>query len=73
MQFQALQPTSPYSSFRDLDSDETFTAEQVFKQVYTGDRHVTFQTCIAGPESLSWGRLFVIATPKVLSQRPLHP
>jgi hypothetical protein len=72
LEFQALQPTSPYSSFRDLDSDKTFTAEQVFKNVYTGDRHVTFQTCIAGPGSLSWGRLFVIATPKVLSQRQLR-
>ena len=73
LKFQALQPTSAYSSFRNLDKDETLTAEQVFKKVYTGDRHVTFQTCIAGPESLSWGRLFVMAVPKVLSQRPLHP
>jgi hypothetical protein len=70
LQFQALQPTSPHSRFRDLDTDKTFTAEQVFKKVYTGDRHVTFQTCIAGLESLSWGRLFVIATPKALSQIP---
>ena len=68
LQFQALQPTSPYSSFRDLNTDKTFTAEQAFKKVYTGDRHVTFQTCIAKAENLSWGRLFVIATPKVLSQ-----
>jgi hypothetical protein len=73
LQYQALQPTSPYSSFRDLNKDETLTAEQVFKKVYQGDRHVTFQTCIARPGSLSWGRMFVIATPKVLSQRPLHP
>ena len=72
LQFQALQPTSPYSSFRDLNNGETLTAEQVFKKVYQGDRHVTFQTCIARPGSLSWGRLFVIATPKVLSQKPLH-
>ena len=72
LQFQALEPTSPYSSFRDLDSDETFTAEQVFKKVYTGDRHVTFQTCIEGAGNLSWGRLFVIATPRVLSQRPVN-
>ena len=72
LRFQALQPTSPYSSFRDLDRDETLTAEQVFMKVYAGDRHVTFQTCIAGPERLSWGRLFVIATPKVLSQKPLR-
>jgi hypothetical protein len=64
LQYQALQPTSPYSSFRHLNNNETLTAEQMFKQVYTGDRHVTFQTCIAGPGSLSWGRLFVIATPR---------
>lgn len=64
LQFQALEPTSPYSSFRDLSDDKNLTAEQVFKKVYQGDRHVTFQTCIAGPGSLSWGRLFVIATPK---------
>ncbi|HSL31609.1 MAG TPA: hypothetical protein VK900_20580 [Anaerolineales bacterium] len=64
LQYQALQPNSPYSSFRDLNSNELLTAEQMFKRVYTGDRHVTFQTCIAGPGSLSWGRLFVIATPK---------
>lgn len=64
LQFQALQPTSPYSSFRDLNNNELLTAEQMFRRVYTGDRHVTFQTCIAGPGSLSWGRLFVIATPQ---------
>jgi hypothetical protein len=72
LKYQALQPTSPYSSFRNLDKDETLTAEQVFKKVYTGDQHVTFQTCISGPDSLSWGRLFVIATPKVLAQKPLR-
>jgi hypothetical protein len=73
LKYQALQPTSPYSSFRDLSNDKTFAAEQVFKKVYTGDRHVTFQTCIAGPGSLSWGRLFVIATPKALAPKLLHP
>ncbi len=64
LQYQALEPTSPYSSFQDLNSHELLSAEQMFKRVYTGERHVTFQTCIAGPGSLSWGRLFVIATPK---------
>ncbi len=64
LQYQALEPSSPYSSFRDLNSNELLSAEQMFKRVYTGERHVTFQTCIAGPGSLSWGRLFVIATPK---------
>lgn len=66
LQFQALEPTSPYSSFRDLSNNKNLTADQLFKKVYQGDPHVTFQTCIAGPGSLSWGRLFVIATPKPL-------
>jgi hypothetical protein len=64
LQYQALQPNSTYSSFRDLNNEETLSVEQMFKRVYLGDRHVTFQTCIAGPGSLSWGRLFVIAEPK---------
>jgi hypothetical protein len=63
LSYQALQPTSPYSSFRNLTNDETLTAEQMFKRVYLGERHVTFQTCIAGDGSLSWGRLFVVAVP----------
>src|SRR6185295_16972120 len=64
LQYQALQPTSPYSSFHNLNKDETLTAEQMFKRVYFGNRHITFQTCIAKDGSSSWGRLFVIAVPK---------
>lgn len=64
LQYQALQPNSVYSSFRDLDTDEVLSVEQMFKSVYFGDRHVTFQTCIEGDGNLSWGRLFVIAIPK---------
>lgn len=64
LQFQALEPHSQYSSFRELATNKMFTAEQVFRRVYRGKRHVTFQTCIAGSESMSWGRLFVIAVPK---------
>lgn len=70
LQYQALEPTNPYSSFRDLSNDEKMTAEQLFNKVYRGDRHVIFQTCIAGPGSLSWGRLFVIATPKSQTHEP---
>ena len=73
LRFQALQPTSPYSSFRNMDKDETLTAEQMFKRVYLGDRHVTFQTCINAYGNASWGRLFVIAVPKpdvVISGQP---
>jgi len=64
LKFQALQPESPYSSFKNLARDETLTAQKMFKRVYGGDRHVTFQTCIAMDGQLSWGRLFVIAVPK---------
>lgn len=64
LQYQALQPTSPYSSFRNLSKEETLTAEQMFKRVYFGDRHLTFQTCINANGNNSWGRLFVIAVPK---------
>jgi len=64
LRYQALQPNSPYSSFRNLEKDETLSAEGMFKRVYFGDRHVTFQTCIEQDGELSWGRLFVIAVPK---------
>jgi len=64
LHYQALQPYSPLSSFRNLDDDETLSAEQMFRRVYLGDRHVTFQTCIEENGNLSWGRLFIIAVPR---------
>ena len=65
LRYQALQPTSPYSAFRNQDKDETLSAEQMFKRVYLGDHHITFQTCINANGNSSWGRLFIIAVPKV--------
>ncbi len=64
LQYQALQPNSAYSDFRNLSDSKTINAEQMFKRVYFGNRHVTFQTCIAKDGNASWGRLFVIAIPK---------
>jgi len=64
LQYQALQPNSPWSSFRGLNDNTTLNAEQMFKRVYAGDRHLTFQTCIQAEGILSWGRLFVVAVPK---------
>lgn len=63
LQYQALQPFSMQSDFRDLANGKTITAGQLFERVYTGKRHVTFQTCIEAEGNFSWGRLFVIATP----------
>lgn len=64
LEYQALQPHSPYSSFRNLKNDEILSVEKMFKRVFFGDRHVTFQTCIEKDGEKSWGRLFVIAIPK---------
>ena len=67
LKYQAFQPNSPYSDFRDLRNDEVLTAEQMFRKVYTGKRHVTFQTCIAANGISTWGRIFVIAEPRTWS------
>jgi hypothetical protein len=61
--YQATIPESTYSQFIDLDTGKGTDAEGVFRKVYMGDGHVTFQTCIAQDGQLSWGRLFVIAEP----------
>ena len=64
LEYQALQPYSPYSEFRDLVTNGTMTAEELFRKVYRGKRHVTFQVCIAANGIDAWGRLFVIAQPR---------
>jgi hypothetical protein len=64
LQYQALQPYSPYSEFRNLETSQTITADTLFRKVYRGDRHVTFQVCIEAEGIDAWGRLFVIAEPK---------
>ena len=67
LKYEAFQPNSPYSDFRDLSNDQILTAEQLFRKAYTGERHVTFQTCIAANGISTWGRIFVIATPRTWS------
>lgn len=62
-EYQALQPNSTFSDFIDLETNQKLSSTQLFNQVYTGENHVTFQTCIAKDGNLTWGRLFVIATP----------
>jgi hypothetical protein len=60
---RAYEPYNPSSDFKDLDTGAYYTAMDLFKLVYQGDKHVTFQTCIANNDNLSWGRLFLIAVP----------
>lgn len=62
-QYQALDPFSPYSEFKDLETQTTLTAEGLFNKVYRGDYHLTLQTCIENNSNASWGRLFIVATP----------
>ena len=62
-QYKATDPLSPYSYFKDLSSDTTLSALDLFNKVYRGDYHLTLQTCIENEGNLSWGRLFVIAKP----------
>lgn len=64
LRFQALQPESVASSFRNLDRDETITATDMFQRAYVGGHRLVFQTCIAAEGNASWGRLFVVAMPK---------
>jgi hypothetical protein len=61
--YQAEEPNSPISNFINLETNEALSATELFMRVYTGDDHVTFQTCFALGGNDSGGRLFVIALP----------
>jgi hypothetical protein len=63
MHFQALEPKSALSAFRSLSNDKILSAQQMFNLVYSGPRHLTFQTCIKSNGNWNWGRLFVVAMP----------
>ena len=63
LRFAALSPYSVKSDFKNLDTNITISATQLFSDVYNGPRHLTFQTCIAYNGNDSWGRLFIIAQP----------
>ncbi len=59
--YQATNPTSVHSSFIDLETNAFTDATGLFRQVYTGAGHVTFQTCLEKDGNPNWGRLFIIA------------
>ena len=62
--FQAVNPTSLYSNFVDLDNGGAqLSSTDLFYQIYAGGDRVVFQTCLTAHGNTSWGRLFVIATP----------
>ena len=65
LRYQALDPLNPYSQFKDLKSQKTLSAEKLFTNIYSGDYHLTLQTCIENNGNASWGRLFIVATPVI--------
>lgn len=64
LRFQALQPDSVTSSFRNLDAQEVLSSGEMFNRAYVGEHRLVLQTCIAAYGNSSWGRLFVVAIPK---------
>ncbi len=63
LRYQALQPNSVYSDFKDLSSGRTVSASSLFSTTYGRRGAVVFQTCINSNGLSTWGRLFVIASP----------
>jgi len=62
-EYQALEPLSTYSNFKDLQTETVLTANDLFGVVYRGSYHLTLQTCLERDNNSSWGRLFIIAIP----------
>ncbi len=63
-QYQALEPTSPYSSFVDLsDVSHKIAYDELFAEIYGQADRLILQTCLSNQDSSSWGRHFVIAIP----------
>jgi len=61
--YQALQPSSNTSDYKNLATGEILTTAQIFARYYMGETHVTLQTCIANNGLANWGRLFIVALP----------
>ena len=64
LHFQAMEPESVSSSFRNLDRNEVLSAGEMFNRAYVGGQRLVFQTCIEAEGNVSWGRLFAIAMPR---------
>jgi hypothetical protein len=73
-QYQALDPTNPYSLFIDQDNPgQTLSSAQLFNEMYGYNDTLVFQTCIQKDGNPSWGRIFIIATPETLLAGHYNP
>ena len=68
LRFQALSPESPFSNFIDLSSGTLMSASTVFTAAYGRPGDVVLQTCIDANGNPSWGRLFIVAEPYILTR-----
>jgi hypothetical protein len=61
--FERLTQGDLRSNFRNLATDAEWTVDEVFNQFYTGDHHLTLQTCIEKDGVWNWGVQFIVAEP----------
>lgn len=59
--YRNTMPGSTATGFVSLTSGKGYSVEAMFRKVYMGSEHITFQTCIARDGSLSWGTFFAVA------------
>lgn len=60
--YQALDPSSPYSSFVNVNiPGEVLSVDEMFLDTYGVSGRLILQTCISEEKNDSWGRLFIIA------------
>lgn len=58
-QYEAL----PQGIYKNTGTQMLWNTSDLFNTMYSGDYHVTLQTCIENNGDFSWGRLFIIAQP----------
>lgn len=61
--YQRLDFNSLRGNFKDLESGQILTSDEIFKTYYSGEHHLTLQTCLEREGNYSWGLQFVAATP----------
>lgn len=49
--------------FIDLRTNDAMSTSEVFDRFYTGEPHLTLQTCLEGEGDPSWGLTFIVAVP----------
>jgi hypothetical protein len=51
----------PNGMYKNILSNDIVNTGELFTKMYSGEHHITLQTCIAKGDNPNWGRLFIIA------------